>query len=139
MTVSIARVTPQTLDLLDQIAPDVFEGRIRRNRLAACVADSAHILLVARKDGQVVGQCLALVHRHPDRATELFIDDLGVTPACRRQGIGVRLMHQAIAEGRAAGCSEIWVGAEPNNAAANALYRSLGLAERLAIIHEAAL
>jgi aminoglycoside 6'-N-acetyltransferase I len=46
-----------------------------------------------------------------------------VTPTLQRQGIATLLLEAAFALGRELGCSEAWVGTEPDNAAARALYR----------------
>jgi ribosomal protein S18 acetylase RimI-like enzyme len=133
----IARVTPANLQLLDQVADDVFDGAVALEYLSACVADPTHILVVAAADRQVVGQCLAMIQRHPDRANELYIADLGVAPAFQRCGLARQLLEQVVAAGQANGCIDMWVGAEPDNAAANALYRSFGLSLRVANIFEA--
>jgi aminoglycoside 6'-N-acetyltransferase I len=42
-----------------------------------------------------------------------------------RQGIGKRLMRAILAEAKAAGCREAWLGTETDNAGALALYRSV--------------
>jgi ribosomal protein S18 acetylase RimI-like enzyme len=63
------------------------------------------------------------VHHHPNgRPTELYIDELGVTPDFQRLGIARRLLDAMLALGRELGCREAWVGTEPDNAAARALY-----------------
>lgn len=135
-TLTFIRVTSASLDLMDRVAEDVFDNRIDARRLAACVASPMQLLLVALSDGIVIGQTLCAIHHHPDRSTELYIDDLGVAPAWQRQGIATRLVRLAMAEGRAAGCEEIWVGAEPDNPEANAFYASLGMTVRSANIFE---
>lgn len=61
--------------------------------LAALLADPSHSLIVALVGEEVVGQVVAVVHRHPDSPTELSIDNLGVTPARQRQGIGRSLLE----------------------------------------------
>ncbi|WP_246672618.1 MULTISPECIES: GNAT family N-acetyltransferase [unclassified Mesorhizobium] len=68
-----------------------------------------------------VGQCAAIIHRHPDKATELYIDEVGVSPAFQRQGIARKMLDAMFAIGRENGCEEAWVGTEPDNRAARAL------------------
>lgn len=82
-------------------------------------------MIVALSNGIVVGQCAAVVHRHPDKATELYIDEVGVSPAFQRQGIAREMLAAMFALGRELGCAEAWVGTEPNNIAARALYEKL--------------
>lgn len=136
--VEIVRIDATNKALLERV-DDVFDGSIKPDRVAAYVAQANHHMLVAVADGRVIGQVLAVVHRHPDKPTELYIDDLAVAEAHQRQGIATRLVRAAIEQGRRAGCEEIWVGTEPDNEAAGAFYRSLELSVRTALIFEGAL
>ena len=81
-------------------------------------------MIVALADGLVVGQCAAVIHRHPDKVSELYIDEVGVSPAFQRQGIARQMLDAMFALGREQGCGEAWVGTEPDNVAARALYES---------------
>ncbi|MEZ5557931.1 MAG: GNAT family N-acetyltransferase [Pseudomonadales bacterium] len=56
-----------------------------------------HLMFVAIADGCVIGQVLAVVRYHPDKPTELYVDDLGVAPEHQRRGIATRLMRAAVA------------------------------------------
>ncbi len=96
--------------------------RLRPARLAAYLANATHLLVVAIAGGEIVGQCAGVIHLHPDKAPELFIDEVGVTPAMRNQGIARRMMEELTAWGAEQGCEEAWLGTEPDNDAANALY-----------------
>ena len=118
--------------MLDRIAEDVFDEPVRPDRLAAYLADPGHILLVAVSDGIVIGQCAAIVHRHPDKVTELSLDEVGVTPAMQRNGIGRALVESMLGIGRELGCGEAWVGTEPDNLPARGLYERLEVKENQA-------
>jgi ribosomal protein S18 acetylase RimI-like enzyme len=96
--------------VLDRVAPEVFDEPIDPVRRAAYLADPRHHLAVAIKDGEVVAQVAGVVYRHPDKAPELFIDEVGVTPALRRHGIARALLDEMLARGKALGCEEGWVG-----------------------------
>ena len=114
----------------------MFDEPVRPYRLAAYLADPGHQLILALAGGQVVGRCAAVIHRHPDKVAELFIDEVGTTPGYRRLGIA-RTMVMAMADwGREQGCGEIWVGTEPDNGAARQLYSTLGLHQQPVIIYE---
>ena len=63
-------------------------------------------MLVALRAGEVVAQVAAVIHRHPDKPTELYIDEVGVTPALQRQGIARAMLEQMLALGKALGCAE---------------------------------
>lgn len=121
--IEIRQVTSATADLLRDVAAEVFDEPVDPARLARYVAAQGHLMLVALDGALVVGQVAAVIHHHPDKPTELYIDELGVSPAWQRQGIARRLMDAMLALGRNAGCEEVWVGTELDNAAANALYR----------------
>ncbi len=122
MTVEIKRVGAGDTSWFERIAPDVFDEPIHSERLAAHLADPSHLLIVAIDDGQIVGQTAAVLHRHPDKATELYIDDVGVTPSRQRQGIARQMLGAMLAWGCELDCEEAWLGTETDNTAANALY-----------------
>jgi aminoglycoside 6'-N-acetyltransferase I len=133
MTTDIVRLTPANTALLRHVAEDVFDDEIVPERVAAFLAESGHLMLLAVDDGLVVGQIAAIVHRHPDQPTELYLDNLGVTPSHRRQGIARRLMDQMLDLGRDLGCEEAWVGTEVDNEPARGLYARFGDAGTFAL------
>jgi ribosomal protein S18 acetylase RimI-like enzyme len=122
----IRHVKPGDAALFDRVAVDVFDAPVDAARLAAYLAEPGHHMLVALHRGEVVAQVAAVIHRHPDKPTELYIDEVGVTPALQRQGIARRIVAEMFALGKALGCEEAWVGTESDNAAARALYESHG-------------
>lgn len=126
MTVEIRRLNPGDDALVMQVAEDVFDDPVRADRLAAYLASPDHFMIVALAENVVVGQCAAVIHRHPDKVSELYIDEVGVSPAFQRQGIAQRMLDAMFALGREQGCEEAWVGTEPDNSAARALYESRG-------------
>ena len=125
MTVEIRYVGPGDESLFDRVAPDVFDHPVERRQLTHYLATPGHHLMVAIVDGEIVGQVAAVVHRHPDgRPTELYIDEVAVTPARRRQGIARNLLDAMLTFAKELGCQEAWVGTEPDNTAARALYEA---------------
>ncbi len=121
-SINIRRLQPGDEHLLDNVADEVFDEAVDPTRLAACLASPGHLLFVALDDGQVVAQAAAIIHRHPDKATELYVDEVGVSPAWQRRGIANLLMDALFAAGREAGCEEAWLGTELDNIPARALY-----------------
>jgi ribosomal protein S18 acetylase RimI-like enzyme len=91
-------------------------------RAKAYLADPTNLLLVAIDRKMVIGQCAACIHRHPDRVTELYVDNLGVADGYKRRGFGRELITRMFSEGKARGCDEAWVGTEVDNDPANRLY-----------------
>lgn len=126
MNVEIRRVGPGDEALFDRVAPEVFDEPIDGMRLAAYLRDPGHQMLVAVIGGEVVAQVAAVVHRHPDKTSELYIDEVGVTPGMQRMGIAGRMVDMMLGIGRELGCTEAWVGTEHDNDAARALYRRRG-------------
>ena len=118
------RLTTENADLLDRVDDDVFDEPINRDRLTVYLHEPGHLMIVAVADDEVVGMCTAMVHRHADKATELYIDEVGVTERLHRRGIGARMMQEMLDWGRELGCAEAWVGTELDNDPARALYRS---------------
>ncbi|KAF0123294.1 MAG: aminoglycoside 6'-N-acetyltransferase [Xanthobacteraceae bacterium] len=131
--VEIRPVGPADGGLFARVAPDVFDGPVPADRLAAYLGSPGHLMVVAISNGEVVGQVAAVIHRHPDMPTELYIDNLGVTPALHRHGIGRRLVEAVMEIGREQGCAEAWVATETGNRAARGLYRRLGPKEEAAV------
>ena len=63
---------------------------------------------------------------HPDKAPELWINEVGVAPSWQRRGLGKAMIEALLAHARAIGCAEAWVGTEPDNTAARGLYEAIG-------------
>ena len=124
MPIELRHVTTGDGALFERIAEGVFDEPIDPARLAAYLAEPGHHMIVALRDGEVVAQCAAVLHRHPDKVTELYIDEVGVAPALHRQGIARKMLDAMFALGKSLGCGEAWVGTEPDNLAARGLYES---------------
>jgi ribosomal protein S18 acetylase RimI-like enzyme len=128
MTIEIRRLGADDVAAFDRVAEGVFDHAIDHAGLAAYLATPGHHFIAAFADGEMVGQLAAVLHRHPDRRpTELYIDELGVAPSFQRRGIAARLLETAFVFGRELGCSEAWVGTEPDNLPARMLYQRRSL------------
>lgn len=64
--------------------------------------------------------------RHPDKAPEMFINELGVAEAWRRRGVARDLLRALGDIARNRQIHTLWTATEPDNLAALATYRSLG-------------
>jgi ribosomal protein S18 acetylase RimI-like enzyme len=127
MTIEIRRLLAGDGAVLERVAEGVFDEPLDPKQIAAYLAAPGHHLIVAIRDGEVVGQVAAVVHRHPDKPTELYIDEVGVAPAHQRQGIAQKMLAAMFAHGRSLGCDQAWVGTENDNVAARRLYESFGV------------
>jgi aminoglycoside 6'-N-acetyltransferase I len=109
--------------VLANVAPDVFDDPVDAGAAAEFLADPRHHIAVAVEDGVVVGFASAVHYVHPDDPRpELWINEVGVAPAARGQGVAKALLHAVLEVGRALGCSEAWVLTDRANAAAMRLY-----------------
>ena len=122
--ITIERVTPATAHLLDRVAPGVFNDPIDPMRLDFYFAQSSTMLLVACDGALVVGQVKAAIHWHPDKAADLYLDELRVAPSHQRQGLARRLLSATEDWARERGCTDIWLATGADNEAGQSLYRS---------------
>ena len=124
MNVEIRRLRPGDDAVVMRLADAVFDEPVRPDRLSAYLNAPGHFMIVATVDDIVVGQCAAVIHRHPDKVSELYIDEVGVAPPFQRQGIARKMLDAMFEIGREHGCEEAWVGTEPDNDPARALYEA---------------
>lgn len=129
MTFTLKRMRPGDEAVLDNVALDVFDEAIDPERLHAYLREPNHLMVLALEGGLVVGQCVGVIHRHPDKPTELYVDEVGTATSHLRQGIATATMAELFAWGREQGCEEAWLGTELDNVEANALYRKHGPVE----------
>jgi aminoglycoside 3-N-acetyltransferase I len=105
-------------------------ARPRAAYLERLLGSDSFIALCALKDGEVVGGLAAYeLHKFEQERSEIYIYDLAVAAAHRRQGIATALIVElkAIAEER--GAYVIFVQADLGDAPAIALYTKMGTRE----------
>jgi ribosomal protein S18 acetylase RimI-like enzyme len=129
MSIEIRRITAHDTALFERIAEDVFDEPIVPARLAAYLKNPANLMVLALVNGEVIGQVAAVLHQHPDKPTELYVDEVGVTPRFQQQGVAKQMMQEMLVWGRERGCEEAWLGTEPENVAARGLYAKFAKAE----------
>jgi len=112
--------------VLAQVAPGVFDHDINPALAQEFLGDARHHLAVAIDGGTVVGFASGVHYVHPDKPAELWINEVGVAPTHRRQGLGERLLRTLFEEARRLGCTEAWVLTSPANQGALKLYESAG-------------
>lgn len=133
MPFSVKRLSSDDIGLLAHIAPDVFDEPVDAARLSSYLATAGHVMVLAFEGDLVVGQCAGVIHRHPDKPTELYVDEVGTASTHRRQGIARAMLDELFRWGRELGCEEAWLGTELDNDPANALYRGFRPVEDEAI------
>lgn len=136
MTLEIRLLGPDDRGVLERVAPGVFDHPVEPRWADAFLANPRHHLVVALDDGIVVGMVSALDYVHPDKAPQLWINEVGVAATHRRQGVALRMLRAMLAHGRALGCTEAWVGTEQDNVAARALYERAGGTPEPSLLYE---
>lgn len=126
MPLEIRLLGPGDADLLQRVAPGVFDDPVQPHLTRAFLDDERHHICVACEDGVVVGMVTAVDYVHPDKAPQLWINEIGVAPSCQRRGIGRKLLDAMLEHGRTLGCTEAWLGTEDDNVAARRLYERAG-------------
>lgn len=126
MAIEIRVLSSREGKVLRNVAPEVFDNPIDPALAAEFLADPRHHLVVALDGELVVGMASAVDYIHPDKPVALWINEVGVSPAYQRQGIGQRLVQAILALGQELGCEDAWLAAEASNVAANGLYTSVG-------------
>lgn len=121
----LKRMGPGDEAVFERIAPEVFDEPIHPERMRAYLSAPGHLMVLAIEGDLVVGQCVGVIHQHPDKPSELYIDEVGTASTHRRQGIAKAMMAELFAWGRELGCKEAWLGTELDNIEANALYEGI--------------
>jgi ribosomal protein S18 acetylase RimI-like enzyme len=106
---------------------DVVRTLAEREPQVALLTDEKTIFLAAFQGNQPIGFVVGyeLPRRH-GAPSGLFIYELEVVPASRRRGVATRLVAELEQIARSRGITGGFVLTEPDNAAANTLYESLG-------------
>ena len=119
-------LTPADLSLLLNVPDDIFDNPVDENFAREFLEDPRHHIVVALTDGAIIGFASAVHYIHPDKPPELFINEVGVSPAHQNKGVGKALMKELLRLGQSLGCVNAWVLTDRSNAAANGLYKSAG-------------
>ncbi len=114
-TMQIVELRSENATLLTAIAPDVFDEAIRPAQLEAFIQCPRHVMVLAVDDEVVVGMASAVEYFHPDKPPQLWINEVGVTPSRRNEGVGRLLIQELIDIGKRRGCAFAWLGTERSN------------------------
>ncbi|MEV5158370.1 GNAT family N-acetyltransferase [Streptomyces sp. NPDC053728] len=121
------RPATTTAELL--AAAHLYDAEPRPEWAARFLAAGGHLMLIAYVDGAPAGFVSGIEMLHPDKGTEMCLHELSVDERHRRRGVGRALTEGLLAEARARGCYDAWVGVDRGNEAALATYRSAGAAD----------
>ena len=135
MAIEIILVDRGQEHLLETVADGVFDNQVKPGSLTAFLNDHRHCLVIAVKKERVIGMATGVIYIHPDKIDEMWINEVAVAKAYRRQGIASKMLKRLFVHAKANGCSEAWVATEIDNKAGRGLYRKVKGAEEHVIMY----
>ena len=126
MTFEIRMLDPGEHTILNNVAPGVFDHSTDPALVAQFLGDHRHHLAVALDRDQVVGFASGVHYVHPDKPSEMWINEVGVAPSHQGRGLGKAIVQTLLQHARRLGCREAWVLTDRSNHAAMRLYASTG-------------
>lgn len=126
MPITVRVLTREDRHALSRVAVGVFDHAIQERWAAEFFEDPRHHLVVALESDEIVGMASGVHYVHPDKPPELWVNEIGVAPPHRGQGIATRLLETLLDVGRKFGCQEAWVLTERENRPAMRLYAGRG-------------
>lgn len=134
MKLRIADLSDNISAICVQMTPDNWAvdnemSQYNETHLRRFLSEDKNILLLAWDDDKIAGATLCYILPHPDGNDTLYVHELDTHPDYRRQGVATQLMNELLSIARQKGLSEVWLGTEIDNPAANELYKKLGPSE----------
>ena len=119
--VTIRPATDRDLDDIAAIERAVFNDPWSRRSFADLVDGRHVVFLVAADESAVVGYAIVLI-----AGVESELANLAVARLVQRQGVGARLLAEAVERARDRGAREMFLEVRASNAAAIQLYSTAG-------------
>ena len=128
----------QVLAVHNRIRPDLFRPvgkKYTDEELKALLQDDDTPIFVAEEGGSVKGYAFCVMESVQgssilNDARSLYIDDLCVDEACRRQQIGLKLFEYVKRYAKQRGCGSVTLNVWNGNDAARIFYEKQGMTER---------
>jgi aminoglycoside 6'-N-acetyltransferase I len=132
MSICVRLLGADDTALVCDAAAGVFDHAPQEALTTEFLRDARHHLVGALDEGRLIGVVSAVHYVHPDKPTEMWINEVSVAPEYQGRGVGRQMLDAMLAHGRSLGCVNAWVLTDRGNAAAMALYRAAGGAEECA-------
>jgi ribosomal protein S18 acetylase RimI-like enzyme len=126
MTAIIKTLQPGDDHILTNIAAGLFDGPVDAKLTKEFLEDPRHHIAVAIDDGKVVGFASGVHYIHPDKAPELWVNEVSVASTHQRRGLGKAVLRALFEVGKSHNCTAAWVLTHRGNPDAIALYSSVG-------------
>jgi aminoglycoside 6'-N-acetyltransferase I len=123
---TVKTLTSSDLPLLMNVQEGIFDNPVDEKSAREFLADQRHHIVVALFEDTIIGFASAVHYVHPDKPTELWINEVGVAPAHQNKGVGKAIMKELLQLGQSLGCVNAWVLTDRSNTPANSLYKSAG-------------
>src|ERR1700682_3158865 len=138
MAIEVRILEARDAALIIAAGAELFDLKPQPGLTEEFLSDPRHHGAGAIDGTRLVGFATAVHYVHPDKAAELWINEVGVVATHQRQGIARRLLEAMLELGRELGCKQAWVLTERANVAAVQLYAAAGgvEADRPAILFE---
>ena len=118
-------ITQSNQHLINNVLDDVFDYPIKSNSLKSFLNQKNHHLLCAFNDkNQLIGFVSFVELYHPDKDTQIFVNELSVHESYQRMKIGTYLMNQVFTYAKDQ-AYYVWVATEMDNVEAIDFYLSL--------------
>ncbi|GMW01653.1 MAG: hypothetical protein AMXMBFR84_27900 [Candidatus Hydrogenedentota bacterium] len=108
------------------VADGVFDHTVDPDLASEFISDPRHHVAVAIDQGQVVGFASGVHYVHPDKAPELWVNEVGVAPSHQGRGLAKAIVRTLLQHAKRLGCREAWVLTDRSNGPAMRLYASAG-------------
>jgi ribosomal protein S18 acetylase RimI-like enzyme len=105
---------------------EAFDDDVLPDETTRFLDDDRHLLLLGYVGDRPAGFLSAVEVFHPDKQSELFLNEIGVMQRDRRRGVARALIDELRRVGRDLGCAGMWVLTDESNTAAMNLYASTG-------------
>ena len=96
MTIEIIQLGESNMDILNNYDEDIFDEKIDSRRLAAMLKEQNNILLVAVNESVVIGQVLAVIHRHPINQRSYILTTSGFLKSFSVAGLQLACFNNCI-------------------------------------------
>ena len=126
MSVEIKVLRRGDESVLANVAPGVFDNPVDPALAREFLGDARHHIAVAIEEGVVIGMASGVHYIHPDKPPEMWINEVGVSPAHRGRGLGKSVLNVLLDVARAHHCKIAWVLTHRDNPSAMKLYSSAG-------------
>jgi ribosomal protein S18 acetylase RimI-like enzyme len=133
---TIKNLSNADISLLINASIDIFDNPVDEKFALEFLNDPRHHIVVAITNNQVIGFASAVHYIHPDKPTELWINEVSVASEHQNKGVAKAILKELFELGKSLGCVNAWVLTDSDNLPANKLYQSAGGEKSETVMYE---